>query len=93
MRKRKFIRSIRWVAAVVLLVSALTIQALVLAAPEASAAGTGWYAQDAGDTGMSFQDVSVVDANIAWAAARDGWVTKTTDGGNTWIRKRGLPGG
>ncbi len=93
MRKRSIIRSIRWVAAAVLLIAALSLQAIVLATPQARAAGTGWYTQDPGESGMSFQDVSVVDSNTAWAAARDGWVTKTTDGGNTWVRKRGLPGG
>lgn len=93
MRKRKFVRSIRWAAAAVLLISALTLQALVLAAPEASAAGTGWYAQDPGTSGLNFRDISVVDSNTVWAAAEAGWVIKSIDGGSTWVRKTGLPGG
>ncbi len=94
MRKRKMFRSIRWVAASVLLVSALALQAVVLAVPEAAqAAGTGWYAQDPGTSGLNFRDISVVDANTVWAAAEAGWVVKSTDGGSTWVRKTGLPGG
>ncbi len=94
MRKRKVFRSIGWAAAAVLLVSALVLQAVVLAAPEpVQAAGTGWYTQDPGTSGLSFRDISAVDANTVWAAAEDGWVLKSIDGGSTWVRKTGLPGG
>ncbi len=82
------------VAAAAVLALSLVLQAVVIAPPEqAAAAAQGWYVQDPGDSGLSFQDISVVDANTAWAAARNGWVVKTTDGGSTWVRKRGLPGG
>ena len=90
--KSRIFKSIAVYAALALV---MALGLAVVASPEQAAADAqqGWYAQDPGNSGLEFHDISVVNANTAWAAAKGGWVVKTTDGGSTWVRKTGLPGG
>ncbi len=94
MRTRRSSFFIR-IGAAAVLTFALAMPAAWMAIPQTvqAATQTGWYAQDPGFSGLDFQDISVLDANTVWAAAKGGYVFKSTDGGNTWVRRTGLPGG
>jgi hypothetical protein len=59
----------------------------------ARAAAAGWQPQDVGQAGLEFWDIQALSTNVAYGVARDGWVVRTVDGGASWTRLRGLPGG
>jgi photosystem II stability/assembly factor-like uncharacterized protein len=67
----------------------LLILSLSLMIPTQTAAGDdadgpyGWYPQDTG--AIMTSAIDALDANTAWAVGSDGDISKTCDGGETWV--------
>jgi photosystem II stability/assembly factor-like uncharacterized protein len=51
-----------------------------------------WRKTNAPTAGSRTDDIWFVDPNIGWAVNSDGKILKTTDGGDSWIEQKSMPG-